>query len=128
MWYSERVQKNWKSQTSRFSLCCMQGKIKLPLLLPPPQPLKDLFHKRDHRSKYLLEKIWSFNMFSFTSMGGRIDGSVNHGSAPPMFIMNGENYHRIGSLLPLPGNKPKFVQLYIYDTKNEISNRMSVVE
>ncbi|CAH9141764.1 unnamed protein product [Cuscuta epithymum] len=128
MWYSERVEKRRKSENPKFSLCCMQGKIRIPHLTPPPQPLSDLFHKKDARSKYFLQNIRSFNMmFSFTSLGGRIEVSQNDGNGPPMFIMNGENYHRIGSLLPLPGEKPKFAQLYIYDTDNEISNRMEVV-
>lgn len=29
---------------------------------------------------------------------------------------------------PQPGNEPKFAHLYIYDTENEISNRMSVAK
>jgi hypothetical protein len=66
-------------------------------------------------------------MFAFTSIGGKIDTSNNDGGGPPTFVMNGENYHQIGSLLPLPGNQPKFAQLYIYDTENEVSNRMSAV-
>ncbi|GAU38772.1 hypothetical protein TSUD_279250 [Trifolium subterraneum] len=59
--------------------------------------------------------------------GGKTNTSLNDGRAPPMFIMNGENYHHIGSLLPMPGQKPKFAQLYIYDTDNEINNRMDAV-
>ncbi|GAU39655.1 hypothetical protein TSUD_18380 [Trifolium subterraneum] len=66
-------------------------------------------------------------MFAFTSIGGKIDTSPNRGNAPPMFILNGENYHQIGSLLPPPGQPPKFAQLYIYDTDNEIANRMAAV-
>lgn len=66
-------------------------------------------------------------MFAFTSMGGKIQREINVGGAPPIFVMNGENYHQIGSLMPLPGDNPKFAQLYIYDTENEIQNRMSVV-
>nr|GEU98854.1 hypothetical protein [Tanacetum cinerariifolium] len=31
----------------------------------------------------------------------------------------GKNYHRLGSLLPLNDAKPKFSQLYVYDTDNE---------
>ena len=34
-------------------------------------------------------------------------------------------HHLMGSLLPPNNKRPKFVQLYIYDTKNEINNRMS---
>jgi len=63
-------------------------------------------------------------MLSFTSIGGKIDISINNGSTLPQFILNGQNYHRIGILLPQNGSKPKFAQLYIYDTENEISNRM----
>jgi hypothetical protein len=41
-----------------------------------------------------------------------------------VFRVNGQIHHRIGSLLPLPDNCPKFAELYIFDTKNEISNRI----
>jgi len=67
-------------------------------------------------------------MFSFTSIGGKIHSSINDGSGPPQFILNGQNYHRIGSLLPESGNTPKFAQLYIYDTENEVKNRVSNFE
>jgi hypothetical protein len=30
----------------------------------------------------------------------------------------------MGSMLPPPGEPPKFAQLYIYDTENEVANRM----
>ncbi|XP_020963738.1 uncharacterized protein LOC107610403 [Arachis ipaensis] len=56
--------------------------------------------------------------------GGRVEHSINKGGAPPIFRTGGQNYHRIGSLLPLKSEKPKFAQLYIYDTENEITNRM----
>ncbi|XP_076958324.1 uncharacterized protein LOC143634021 [Bidens hawaiensis] len=59
-------------------------------------------------------------------MGGKIGNSINRGNAPYTFRLGGENYHSIGSLLPLDGNKPQFSQLYIYDTENEISNRQRV--
>ncbi|KAK3020455.1 hypothetical protein RJ639_047579, partial [Escallonia herrerae] len=36
----------------------------------------------------------------------------------------GQNHHRIGSLLPPEGQLPKFAQLY--DSQNEVANRMSV--
>ncbi|GJV12263.1 hypothetical protein Tco_1353804 [Tanacetum coccineum] len=55
-----------------------------------------------------------------TSFGARIDESINHGRAPYVFKISGEIYHWIGSLCP-----PRFLQLYIYDTQNEVANRMS---
>jgi len=63
-------------------------------------------------------------MFSFTSIDSNIDNFMNNGLAPLQFILNGHNYHHIGSLLPEDGSKPKFAQLYIYDIENEINNRM----
>ncbi|KAF7827232.1 AT hook motif-containing protein, putative, expressed [Senna tora] len=64
-------------------------------------------------------------MFSFTSMGGKVDHTVTGTPGPFSFKIGGQNYHLIGSLLPLDGVKPKFAQLYIYDTENEVRNMMS---
>jgi hypothetical protein len=128
MWYEERVGKNRNTTNPQFSMCCMQGRIEIAPLRQIPQALHDLFHKRDKKSKYFLDNIRSFNsMFAFTSIGAKIDNTRNNGKAPPVFVMNGENYHQIGSLLPSPGDQPKFAQLYIYDTDNEIRNRMDAV-
>ncbi|XP_016195611.1 uncharacterized protein LOC107636628 [Arachis ipaensis] len=64
-------------------------------------------------------------MFAFTSFGGKILNSINDGRGPPQFIVTGQNYHRIGSLLPNAGEKPKFAQLYVYDTAHEVNNGQS---
>lgn len=61
------------------------------------------------------------------SMGGKIDKTINIGTAPPIFRLFGQNYLRIGSLLPDDAAPPKVAQLYIYDTQNGISNRLSTV-
>jgi len=39
------------------------------------------------------------SMLSFTSMGGAINHSIMDGHIPYYFRINGNNYHRIGSLL-----------------------------
>ena len=54
-----------------------------------------------------------------------IDTFINSKTGPYTFRLNGQNYHRIGSLLPISRNKPRFAQLYIYGTKNDINNRLS---
>ncbi|KAH1256097.1 hypothetical protein GmHk_03G006337 [Glycine max] len=64
-------------------------------------------------------------MFTFTSPDIKIDTSYNTGKGPPTFCIHGQTHHLIGSLLPMPNNPPKFAQLYIYDTDNEINNRLS---
>jgi hypothetical protein len=65
-------------------------------------------------------------MFAFTSMGGQANTKINNGGGPPQFILSGQNYHRIGSLLPEQGTTSKFAQLYIYDTQNEVENRAAI--
>jgi hypothetical protein len=63
--------------------------------------------------------------FAFTSMGAQIDNSINNdGRRPPLFKICGQVHHRVGSLLPLDDSAPQFLQLYVYDTANEVSNRM----
>ncbi|XP_076916299.1 uncharacterized protein LOC143575953 [Bidens hawaiensis] len=110
-----------------FSLCCYNGKVELPDVRQPDDTYLELFHGDSSMSKYFLKNFRRFNsMFSFTSMGGKIDHSINKGNAPYTFRLSGENYHCLGSLLPLQGSKPQFSQLYIYDTENEVSNRQGV--
>lgn len=81
---------------------------------------------QDSQSKHFKENTRAYNnMFSFTSIGGKVQSSINNGSGPPQFILSGQNFHRIGSLIPEEGRDPKFAQLYIYDTYNENHNRMN---
>ncbi|GKF16199.1 hypothetical protein Tco_0061117 [Tanacetum coccineum] len=63
-------------------------------------------------------------MFSFTYFGARIDHSINTGRGLYTFRINGQNYHRIGSLLPKNSVQPRFAQLWLFDTENEVTNRM----
>jgi hypothetical protein len=56
-------------------------------------------------------------------MGAKIDNTANDGRGPPLFKICGQVHHRIGSLLP-EGSAPQFLQLYIYDTANEVQNRL----
>ncbi|KAH7533322.1 hypothetical protein FEM48_Zijuj04G0118500 [Ziziphus jujuba var. spinosa] len=127
-WHDERVRKDYTSSKPKFSLCCMQGKVELPMMQDPPQILKYLLYGADDKSKHFLKNIQSYNnMFSFTSMGGKINSSANRGRGLPVFRLHGQNYHKIGSLLPLEGSLPKIAQLYIYDIENEVSNRIQAV-
>ncbi|KAF1870901.1 hypothetical protein Lal_00030212 [Lupinus albus] len=63
-------------------------------------------------------------MFAFTSVGAKFDRSINNDKGPPTIRIQGQPCHRIGSMLPMSGNYPKFAQLYIYDTEHEIENIM----
>ena len=129
MWYDERL-KHFKGRYNvMFSLCCSMGKIKLPQMDGPPQYLKSLiFNNETNESRHFCDNIRNYNMmFSFTSMGGKIDKSINTGRAPPIFRLNGQNHHLIGVLLPTERAPPKFAQLYVHDTANEVANRISAI-
>lgn len=127
-WYEERTPKNRPSANPKFSLCCMHGQVQVPLLEHPPQFLRDLLEKRHEKSNNFMDHIRAYNMMcAFTSMGGTIDKSVNQGRGPYAFKMGGQNVHRIGSLLPNEGASPQFSQLYIYDTENEVANRINAI-
>ncbi|XP_021851435.2 uncharacterized protein [Spinacia oleracea] len=58
-------------------------------------------------------------------MGGQVDKTINRGRGPYVFRINGQNHHKIGSLLPPDGAHPRFTQLYVYDTHNEVENRIN---
>ncbi|XP_070006392.1 uncharacterized protein [Nicotiana sylvestris] len=127
-WFEERVDKKYKNKKLVFTLCCGRGKIKLPNPKEPPSILKNLLFGSGAKSKYFRENIRTYNsIFAFTSMGGKVDFSVNKTKGPRTFRLSGQNYHQIGSLLPPEGSSPKFAQLYIYDTENEVENRIHAI-
>ncbi|XP_072094162.1 uncharacterized protein [Arachis hypogaea] len=106
----------------------MDGKIQLPFLTEAPALLHDLHYGDHENSRYFRKNIRKFNsMFAFTSMAGKINRSINNDTAPPIFSINGKNYHTIGSLIPQDNDKPGFAQLYIYDRDNEIQNRIKAI-
>jgi DNA-directed RNA polymerase subunit RPC12/RpoP len=126
MWYQERMGKTRHSVNPKYQLCCGNGKVQLPLLKSPPPFLQHLLFDRDSSvSKKFQQNIRAYNMmFAFTSSGAKLDKKFNNSRGPPTIRMHGQSCHKIGSLLPMPGQSPKFAQLYIYDTKNEIQNRL----
>ncbi|KAL8529179.1 hypothetical protein ACS0TY_006581 [Phlomoides rotata] len=84
-------------------------------------------YSNDEKSKHFMKNIRAYNMmFSFTSIGGKIDRSINNGGAPFVFRLNGANYHQIGSMLPQQEEHPRFSQLYI-NTENEVPNRINAL-
>ena len=62
-------------------------------------------------------------MFALTSHGAQVDYTVMHGKGPYTFRIHDQNCHAIGTLILYDKYKPKYAQLYIYGTYNEIENR-----
>ncbi len=108
----------------QFTLCCAQGKVTLPLLAPPPEPLRRLLIGKETDAKDFRQHIRSYNSaLAFTSVGANLDTSV----AQPgnyTYRLRGELYHRMGSLLPQLGEARKFAQLYISDPHAKLDGRM----
>ena len=64
-------------------------------------------------------------MFAMTSMGAKINETINDGRGPYVFKVSGQICHRIGSLRPT-GERPEYAQLYMFDTVREVSNQINV--
>ncbi|CAG8777296.1 9941_t:CDS:2, partial [Gigaspora margarita] len=57
--------------TPVFSTCCVNGKVQLPTINQPPEPLLSLLTGEDIRSRNF-EKTYN-SVLAFTSMGAKID-------------------------------------------------------
>ncbi|GJX50694.1 putative PIF1 DNA helicase/replication protein A1-like protein [Tanacetum coccineum] len=129
LWYAESMRGATNACSESYSMCCGRGKVELTNEVPEPPPLlKELITNQHPKSANFIDNIRRYNsMFAFTSMGGKQDTSVNTGQSPYCYRLHGENYHLARPLLPETGKPTKFAQLYIFDTENEIQNRISTV-
>lgn len=119
-WYEERIDRRRATSSPSYNTCCRGGSVILPPYKPPPEVNHSM-------SAHFFDNIRYYNsMFAFTSMGVKIINSINDGRAPYVFKISGQLCHRIGSLLPKEGKRPEYAQLYIFDTENEIRNRIQV--
>ncbi|KAL0324985.1 UNVERIFIED_CONTAM: hypothetical protein Sradi_5067800 [Sesamum radiatum] len=106
------------------NFCCNGGKIVLPEI-PVPSELYNLYTDQSAEGRIFRQNICAFNhMFSFTSLGAKLDESVVGRQGVYAFRAHGTMYHKIGTLLPSPGTRPRYIQMLIYDTKHEIENRL----
>ncbi|PWZ45600.1 hypothetical protein Zm00014a_017675 [Zea mays] len=126
-WYNERIGSSSGNRSIVYNNCCKSGKVRLPPYSPRPEPLLSLARfDGDSISKSFMQNIRQYNcLFAFTFVGAHIDRSMNDGHGPPIFKICGQIHHRIGSLLPVNDQPPKFLQLYVYDTAHEVNNRIN---
>ncbi|OAQ22440.1 hypothetical protein K457DRAFT_60613, partial [Linnemannia elongata AG-77] len=84
-----------------FSMCCLQGKVRMRIIEAPPVELKDLFRGDTSVSKRFLSQIRTFNnAFAFASFG---------------------TYTK--------GQKPQFAQIYFHDSSHddEVARRLDFI-
>jgi hypothetical protein len=122
----EKITKSTR-RNPMFGSCCMNGKVVLPFLQKPPGQLAHLFSGQHLHSDDFLENARSFNSaFAFTSMGAKIDRSMNVGGAPPVFKIQGALYHQHSQILPLENGSVKYAQIYFYqDPKDQLAKRIA---
>jgi hypothetical protein len=135
MWITERKSASSLSQ-SRFQTCCGDGKCILPNVKPIPESIANLLRGNDNTSKEFRKNIRIYNSAtSFTSMNADLDRSVaDSRSGAYAFRTHGSVHHLISTTLIPPSqganestaNRPKFAQIYIFDSENELQNRMNV--
>ncbi|KAF7839696.1 uncharacterized protein G2W53_008178 [Senna tora] len=88
LWNEECVNKTMSTRHPKFSMWYMQGKVVLPPTKIPLKLLEKLVTMRNSRSSHLMKEIRNYNnMFAFTSMGGKIDHSVNRASEVAALIV-----------------------------------------
>ncbi|GFT82255.1 uncharacterized protein TNCV_4650671 [Trichonephila clavipes] len=118
-------------------MCYTGGKITLPHLEVPPEPLKTYLIDVDlafrlivdlagstAESKHFLSNIRKYNFcFQMTSFGVEIVTA----EFMPTFKIKGQIYHKAGSLLPFKDSDHKFLQMYfIDDDKDEVDARYGI--
>ena len=119
-WDEEKLSCSTVRRGPVYHRCCLEGRVTLFTIREYPALIQELFS-----SPHFLEHIRAYTqMFSMTSLGAQIDKSVNVGRGPYVFKISGQIYHQIGRICPVMGQSPRFLQLYIYDTPNEVFNRM----
>lgn len=103
-------------------LCCASGKVLLPVLHTPPEPLQSLLAGLTADSKLFLRKVRKFNscfqMSSFEAT--KVITNTNDGqNFQSTFKIQGQVYHQMGSLMPMPDSDPKFLQIYFMGNDEE---------
>ncbi|GBM62165.1 hypothetical protein AVEN_199323-1 [Araneus ventricosus] len=104
-------------------MCCCSGKVRLPALETPPEPLLSYMSGTTSESKHFLKNIRRYNScFQMTSFGA--SSIVGRSGFETTFKIQGQIYHKAGSLLPLPSENAKFLQTYfIVDEEREVNQR-----
>ncbi|UYV80721.1 hypothetical protein LAZ67_19001536 [Cordylochernes scorpioides] len=102
----------WKDESS--GMCCSNGKVRLPLIDLPTEPLRSLLSGENSDSVHFLRNIRKYNScFQMTSFGA--ESQTCSVTFPTTFSIQGQVYHRIGSLMPSE-NQPRWPGVKRSDT------------
>ena len=109
------------------SLCCLKGNVQLEAFPQPQSFLRHLCEGTNTAGKHFLASIRKYNSaFQMTSFGCN---EITMAGFNPSFRVQGQVYHRIGSLVPSTGESPKFSQIYFIDNQQtEVATRCGIVD
>ncbi|XP_055915855.1 uncharacterized protein LOC129948797 [Eupeodes corollae] len=111
--------KKWAEEAK--GMCCASGKVVLPNIDEPPEPIKSLLTNNHILSAHFLNNVRRYNsLFQMTSFGAK---EIKEGHFMPTFKVEGQVYHLIGSLLPPSGQIPQFLQIYFISDADQLSLR-----
>jgi hypothetical protein len=112
---------HWKQET--FNMCCGKGKIRIPVLQPPPRELQELLDRQD---AHYMANVRAYNTaLQMASSTIKVDNTL--GSWNQMRV-NGQIQHLMGSLTPAANELPQYAQLYVLDPKDAVANRMRIFD
>lgn len=101
-------------------MCCSGGKVQIPIIDLYPEPLHSLLTQQHTMSEHFLASIRQYNgCFQMTSFGAK---EVKEGNFMPTFKVQGQVYHKIGSILTNSQEKPSFLQIYFVGDDNTERN------
>ncbi|KAF5348282.1 hypothetical protein D9756_010487 [Leucocoprinus leucothites] len=107
----------------KFGVCCLQGQIRLEYLHPLDDTLGQYMQgeKPDFLVAEFFDHIWCYNAaFAMTSVGATMDQSIFQGTGPYSFKIQGTLHHLTGALLPSENETPKYAQIYIHDSAEQL--------
>lgn len=138
-----------KFSTETPGLCCAGGKVKLPVLAPPPQPLRSLLYEDTPQSRHFLGHTQQYNgCFQMTSFGATViqergynptfkvmsSDELSHMSnvdqlshSPSTIQIQGQIHHSAGALLPQLNEDHKFLQIYFLGNSNDELNQRCAI-
>ena len=114
-------------------MCCSNGAVNLPIQNDTPEPIRVLLTEThvntnrkviwSDRTMHFQQNIRSYNnAVSFTSLSTKLDQAITNtmnAAAVYTFGIQGALHHSMGSLLPSPGERPRFAQVYMFDSAQE---------
>jgi hypothetical protein len=107
--------RNWRGEKLS---CCHHGAIHVPLFDIVPAELSLII-----LSSHVRQNIRPYNTIMAFASTGHQNKSIVGGT----FVLGGRAYHRIGSLLPVPGVSPAFSQIWTLDTEDATVRRQELM-